>query len=80
MKWKWTLKLPLTGTEAAGCKEGGGYVLCGNDHGKSDESGNPYFLNLYLRNPELAYSLDLDEAGVKEMSDLAFLPEANSSA
>jgi hypothetical protein len=51
MKWKWALKLPLTGIEAAGCKEGGGYALCANNHGKSDESGNLYFLNLYLRNP-----------------------------
>jgi hypothetical protein len=40
MKWKWALKLPLTGTEAANCKKGGGYVLYANDHGKSDESGN----------------------------------------
>lgn len=55
--------MPLTGTEAAGCKEGGGYVLYANDHGKSDESGNLYFLNLYLRNPELAYPLDLGETG-----------------
>jgi hypothetical protein len=41
MKWNWALKLPLTGTEAAGRKEGGGYGLYANDHGKSDESGNP---------------------------------------
>jgi hypothetical protein len=74
MKWKWALKLPLTGTEAAGRKEGGGYVLCANDRGKSDESGNPYFLNLYLRNPELGYPLDLGKTGVKEMADPAFIP------
>ncbi|WP_027157982.1 WD40 repeat domain-containing protein [Methylobacter luteus] len=69
-----SLLLEATGTEAADCKEGGAYVLYANDHGKSDESSNLYALNLYLRNPELAYPLDLGETSVKEMTDLAFLP------
>ena len=63
------------GAEAPDCKKGSGYVLYANDHGKSDESSNLYVLNLYLKKPELAYPLDLGETGIKEIADIAFLPD-----
>jgi len=63
------------GAEAADCKKGSGYALYANDHGKSDESSNLYVLNLYLRNSELAYPFDLGETGIKEITDIAFLPD-----
>jgi len=64
------------GVEATDCKKGSGYVLYANDHGRSDESSNLYVLNLYLKKPELAYPLDLGETGIKEITDIAFLPDA----
>ncbi|MFA6163814.1 MAG: hypothetical protein WC685_10340 [Methylobacter sp.] len=63
------------GAEATVCKKGSGYVLYANDHGRSDESSNLYVLNLYLKKPELAYPLDLGETGIKEITDIAFLPD-----
>ncbi|WP_020161450.1 SMP-30/gluconolactonase/LRE family protein [Methylobacter marinus] len=63
------------GAEASGCKPGSGYVLYANDHSQSDDSSNLYVLNLYLRNTELAYPLNLGETGIREMTDIAFLPD-----
>lgn len=62
-------------TKAADCTKGNGYVLYANDHGRSDESSNLYVLNPYLRNHELAYPLNLGETGIKEITDIAFLPD-----
>lgn len=63
------------GDEVASCKKGNGYVIFATDHGRSDESSNLYVLNLYLRNSELAYPLNLGETGIKEITDIAFLPD-----
>ncbi|MGR8942245.1 MAG: hypothetical protein ACU83P_11715 [Gammaproteobacteria bacterium] len=63
------------GIEAADCKNSNAYVLYANDHGGSDESSNLYVLNPYLSHPKLAYPLNLGETGIKEMTDIAFLPD-----
>lgn len=60
--------------EADNCRKAGGYVLYAIDHGRTDGSSNLYVLNLYLKSPELAYPLDLGETGIKEITDIAFLP------
>ena len=51
------------------------YWLYSNDNGRSNNSSNLYIDNLYFANPQLGYPINVGEIGVKELTDIAFLPD-----
>jgi len=51
------------------------FWLYSNDSGQSDNSSNLYINNLYFTNPQLGYPISVGEIGVKEVTDITFLPD-----